>query len=190
MSADIEPNSVSAIITSPPYGVESLSYLRTHLLSFRSLEPVLGVDPYNFGGEVIGSEYLNNEDVNIDELKVMKKSKTWNEFFSSRVQQEEWGSMRKRIVMMMKFFEDMDDLIINFHKWLKPNGKVAFVIGNKKIDEYIIPTDKIITEIFKENGFRYMNSIAHKLKTNNSNSKVPWQDRIIENEFAIFYEKV
>jgi hypothetical protein len=27
------------------------------------------------------------------------------------------------------------------------------------------------------------------LKTNNSNSKVPWQDRIIENEFVIFFEK-
>ena len=36
----IEANSISAIITSPPYGVESLSYLRTHLLSFRALEPV------------------------------------------------------------------------------------------------------------------------------------------------------
>lgn len=190
LAADIKPNSVSAIITSPPYGVESLSYLRTHLLSFRSLEPVLGVDPYNFGGEVIGSEYLNNEDVNIDELKVMKKSKTCNEFFNNLLNQEELVSMRKRIVMMMKFFEDMDNLIINFYKWLKPGGKVAFVIGNKKIDEYIIPTDKIITEIFEANRFNYITSIAHKLKTNNSNSKVPWQDRIIENEFVIFYEKV
>ena len=190
LSADIEANSISAIITSPPYGVESLSYLRTHLLSFRSLEPVLGVDPYNFGGEVIGSEYLNNEDVNIDELKVMKKSKTCNEFFNDLLNKEELVSMRKRIVMMMKFFEDMDCLITNFYKWLKPSGKVAFVIGNKRIDEYIIPTDKIITEIFEANGFHYVNSIAHKLKTNNSNSKVPWQDRIIENEFVIFYEKV
>lgn len=92
--------------------------------------------------------------------------------------------------MMMKFFEDMNDLIINFQKWLKPGGKVAFVIGNKKIGDYIIPTDKIITEIFENSGFKYIDAIAHKLKTNNSNSKVPWQDRIIENEFVIFYEKV
>lgn len=190
LSADIEPNSISAIITSPPYGVESLSYLRTHLLSFRALEPVLGVDPYNFGGEVIGSEYLSDDDINVGELKVLSKSVTFKDFFNELLEEEKLAKHRKRILMMMKFFEDMDNLVINFHKWLKRGGKVAFVIGNKKIDDYIIPTDKIITEIFESNGFRYLNVIAHKLKTNNSNSKVPWQDRIIENEFVIFYEKV
>lgn len=190
LSVDIEPNTISAIITSPPYGVESLSYLRTHLLSFRALDPVLGVDPYNFGGEVIGSEYLSDDDVNVEELKVISKSITFKEFFDELLKKEELVKHRKRILMMMKFFEDMDNLVINFQKWLKRGGKVAFVIGNKKIDDYIIPTDKIMTEIFESNGFKYINVIAHKLKTNNSNSKVPWQDRIIENEFVIFYEKV
>lgn len=190
LSTCIEANSISAIITSPPYGVESLSYLRTHLLSFRALEPVLGVDPYNFGGEVIGSEYLREDDVSIEKLKVIHKSEVFKDFFYELLNKEEMGKLRNRIFMMMKFFEDMNDLIINFQKWLKPGGKVAFVIGNKKIGDYIIPTDKIITEIFENSGFKYIDAIAHKLKTNNSNSKVPWQDRIIENEFVIFYEKV
>lgn len=190
LTANVQPNSISAIITSPPYGVESLSYLRTHLLSFRSLQALLGVDPYNFGGDVIGSEYLSDEKIDISTLKVVKKSESFNCFFKELLENEDLTKSRKRIVMMMKFFEDMDDLVLNFHKWLKPNGKIAFVIGNKKIDDYIIPTDKIMTEIFEHNGFKYIDCIAHKLKTNNSNSKVPWQDRIIENEFVIFYEKV
>lgn len=190
LSTCIEANSISAIITSPPYGVESLSYLRTHLLSFRALEPVLGVDPYNFGGEVIGSEYLSDDDVSVEKLKVMHKSEVFKDFFYELLNKEEMVKLKSRIFMMMKFFEDMDDLIINFQKCLKPGGKVAFVIGNKKIGDYIIPTDKIITEIFENSGFKYIDVIAHKLKTNNSNSKVPWQDRIIENEFVIFYEKV
>ena len=190
LSTCIEANSISAIITSPPYGVESLSYLRTHLLSFRALEPVLGVDPYNLGGEVIGSEYLREDDVSIEKLKVIHKSEVFKDFFYELLNKEEMGKLRNRIFMMMKFFEDMNDLIINFQKWLKPGGKVAFVIGNKKIGDYIIPTDRIITEIFENSGFKYIDAIAHKLKTNNSNSKVPWQDRIIENEFVIFYEKV
>lgn len=189
LSANIERESVSAIITSPPYGVESLSYLRTHLLSFRSLEPILGIDPYNFGGEVIGSEYLSDEVVDIESLKVQKDSQTFCTFFENLLKQDNLAKHRKRIEMMMKFFEDMDQLVNDFYLWLKAKGKVAFVIGNKKIDEYIIPTDKIITEIFEAKGFKYIDNIAHKLKTNNSNSKVPWQDRIIENEFVIFYEK-
>ena len=69
--------------------------------------------------------------------------------------------------MMLKFFEDMDNLVIKFSHWLKVGGKVAFVIGNKKISDSIIPTDKIITEIFEANGFTYISEIAHKLKTNN-----------------------
>ncbi len=189
LTAKIDDGSISAIITSPPYGVESLSYLRTHLLSFRALEPILGIDPYNFGGGVIGSEYLLDENVDIENLKVKEDSITFCEFFDNLLYRKELSQHRKRIEMMMKFFEDMDILVEKFYKWLKKNGKVAFVIGNKKIDNYIIPTDKIVTEIFESKGFRFIDSIAHKLKTNNSNSKVPWQDRIIENEFVIFYEK-
>ena len=189
LSADIADNSISAVITSPPYGVESLSYLRTHLLSFRALEPLLGVDPYNFSQDVIGSEYLLEANFDINTLKVIKKSPECARFFTKLLSKEEIKGTRNRALMMLKFFEDMDNLVIKFSHWLKVGGKVAFVIGNKKISDSIIPTDKIITEIFEANGFTYISEIAHKLKTNNSNSKVPWQDRIIENEFVIFYEK-
>ena len=189
LSANIEPGSISAIITSPPYGVESLSYLRTHLLSFRALEPVLGVDPYNLGVEVVGSEYLYGGDINTSSLAVMNKSKTCKEFFHKLTEDENFSSNQKRVFMMMKFFEDMYVLAQKFALWLKNEGKIAFVIGNKKLGDYLIPTDFIITEIFESCGLKCEGAIAHKLKTNNSNSQVPWQDRIIENEFVIFYSK-
>ena len=92
--------------------------------------------------------------------------------------------------MMMRFFEDMYWVVERFDKWLKQNGKVAFIIGNKKIGESIIPTDSIIREIFESFGFELVESIAHKLKTNNSNSQVPWQDRIIENEYIMLFRRV
>lgn len=185
----IKSQSISAIITSPPYGVESLSYLRTHLLSFRALEPILGVDPYNFGEGVIGSEYIPEDEHSLPELSSLNESKTYNSFFGALLHDEEMEPLKTRVVMMMKFFCDINRLIKKFSDWLRPNGRVAFVIGNKKIGDKIIPTDKIVTELFEANGFIYKGRIAHKLKTNNSNSKVPWQDRIIENEFVIFYEK-
>ena len=50
--------SVSHIITSPPYGIEAISYLRTHLLSYRSLIAYLDHDPYDTREKTIGSEYL------------------------------------------------------------------------------------------------------------------------------------
>ena len=120
---------------------------------------------------------------------MMNQSKTCKEFFSKLIEDENFSSNKKRVLMMMKFFEDMYVLAQRFALWLKDDGKIAFVIGNKKLGDYLIPTDTIITEIFESCGLKYDGAIAHKLKTNNSNSKVPWQDRIIENEFVIFYSK-
>ena len=190
LATDLPDQSVSHIITSPPYGVESLSYLRTHLLSFRALEPILGVDPYNFGENVIGSEYLDGAIPDVNVFKVKNASNTYLSFFSKRLSNSSSNKDIKRIMMMMKFFEDMYCLIEKFSHWIKPNGHVAFIIGNKKLGDEIIPTDTIIDEIFMSFGFDSDGSIAHKLKTNNSNSQVPWQERIIENEFIMLYTKV
>jgi site-specific DNA-methyltransferase (cytosine-N4-specific) len=190
LTTEIERGSIAHIITSPPYGVESLSYLRTHLLSFRALESILGVDPYNFGEGIIGSEYLDDEVPDVNQFMVKNVSQTYVSYFSKLLSEAEKPLDQKRIVMMMKFFEDMYEVIGRFSIWLKKYGKVAFIIGNKKIGDSIIPTDKIINEIFESFGFQLMDSIAHKLKTNNSNSQVPWQDRIIENEYVLLFQKV
>lgn len=189
LNGKIKPNSISHIITSPPYGVESLSYLRTHLLSFRALEPILGVDPYNFGEGVIGSEYLISCLPNVESFQVKNISDTFNSYFKPMMEKSSSNLEKKRIIMMMQFFEDMYSVIKRFSLWIKPNGNVAFIIGNKKLGNSVIPTDTIIEEIFRSQGFRFIDSIAHKLKTNNSNSKVPWQDRIIENEFVLLFRK-
>lgn len=189
LTTTIKPSSISFIITSPPYGVESLSYLRTHLLSFRALEPILGVDPYNFGEGIIGSEYLDDKVPNVAQFFVKSISKTYNLFFKQVMLLAKNKKDEKRIIMMMKFFEDMAEVIKRFSIWLQENGKVAFIIGNKTVCDLMIPTEKIVTEIFEYYEFELVDTIAHKLKTNNSNSKVPWQDRIIENEFVLIFTK-
>lgn len=182
--------SISHIITSPPYGVESLSYLRTHLLSFRSLESILDVDPYNFGEGIIGSEYLDGDILDTASFKVKLCSRTYVVYFNELLDKAKKDIRKKRITMMMKFFDDICSVVEKFSTWIADNGMVAFIIGNKKIGESIIPTDKIIVEIFQHYGFELRNSIQHKLKTNNSNSQVPWQDRVIENEFILIFKKV
>ncbi len=190
LDTDIPNGSISYIITSPPYGVESLSYLRTHLLSFRALEPVLGIDPYNFGEGIIGSEYLDDIMPDINSFAIANASQTYRKYFHYLLENAETVMDKKRVMMMMRFFEDMYLVVKRFSVWLKKDGKVAFIIGNKKIGDSIIPTDIIIKEIFENFCFELEESIAHKLKTNNSNSQVPWQDRIIENEFIMLFKRV
>jgi site-specific DNA-methyltransferase (cytosine-N4-specific) len=189
LNVDLPKNSISHIITSPPYGIESLSYLRTHLLSYRSLGYFLKTDPYDFGSDVIGSEYLSKERIDPNKFSVSKISKTYRAFFDSLVPDSANKNHQIRIGMMMKFFEDMSVVVSKFQEWVKPGGKVAFVIGNKRIDQHLIPTDKIMGEIFAAKKFTLDEVLSHKLKTNNSNSRVPWQDRIIDQEFIMIFTK-
>lgn len=172
---------VDCIITSPPYGVESLSYLRTHLLSYRTMSHELGMDAYDWNDGAIGSEYLGGTDLPPDSMTVSHISPTFHQFFEAMP-----GAVTKadakRITMMMQFFEDMASVSERMARWLKPGGHLAFVVGNKSLLGQIIPTDKIMEEVFEAKGLAFDRSISHKLKTNNSNSSVPWQDRIIGEE--------
>lgn len=190
LEVSIPKGSISHIITSPPYGVESLSYLRTHLLSYRTLGYFLKTDPYEFGKKVIGSEYLSKNIPDVSSLSVSKISRTYRNFFAKITNSDKPKNYQIRVAMMMNFFQDMENLADKFAYWLKPGGNIAFVIGNKKIENEIIPTDSIIAEIFKAKGFELIGVLGHKLKTNNSNSKVPWQDRIIDQEFTMIFKKI
>lgn len=187
-NAKIEPNSVDAIITSPPYGVEAISYLRTHLLSYRSLANILEHDPYSNSSEIIGSEYID-KDSKAEHL-ASKYSETYTKFFKKYDLDNAPKKLQQRTEMMMKFFDDMALTAKSFKKWLRKGGKVAFVVGNKRLGDFIIPTHKIITEVFAGFGLIEVETIKHKLKTNNANSQVPWQSRIIQDEYILIFEKV
>ena len=187
LDAKIKSGSISAIVTSPPYGVEALSYLRTHLLSYRSLVSILKYDPYSESEKIIGSEYLPKTTKEL--WSCSAASRTFQKYFSELLHDSLEPKLVPRAHMMMQFFDHMASLAINFRAWLKPGGKVAFVIGNKKIGESIVPTDAIIRELFEYHGLAFENTIKHKLKTNNSNSEVPWQENIIQDEYIMFFSK-
>lgn len=184
LSAKIRSASIDAIITSPPYGVEALSYLRTHLLSYRSLASELDHDPYDVRDQTIGSEYLE-ETILPKELEIEKVSPTFAKFFKNAQGADKKSKQRR--AGMMKFFEDMHQIGRHMSDWLKDGGKVAWVIGNKRLGDDIIPTNKIIEESFAANNLHLYDSIKHKLKTNNSNSQVPWQERIIQEEETMLF---
>lgn len=187
LEADILPGSIDHIITSPPYGVESVSYLRTHLLSYRTLNSILNYDPYSFDEKIIGSEYVKDTESTEPTWDAANYSASFTRFFKHELDGDDSKKFAQRRNMMVHFFDDMVKVARQFHAWLRPGGRLAFVVGNKRLGERIIPTDVIITEIFNSFGFRLNQSIGHKLKCNNSNSEVPWQERIIQDEFAMLF---
>jgi hypothetical protein len=188
LETNLDPGSISHVVTSPPYGIESLSYLRTHLLSFRCLEAFLKADPYETGSGVIGSEYLDRPEPAAAQYPNASASDAFTGFFEA-VDHSGVPKLEQRSLMMMRFFDDIGLLIGRLRLWMKSGGCVAFVIGNKRLGEHIIPANEIIAQLFTANGFELHEALAHKLKTNNSNSQVPWQERIIQNEYILICSK-
>lgn len=187
LDVDLTPASVDYVITSPPYGVEAISYLRTHLLSYRSLVAHLGHDPYDTRDKTIGSEYLT--DTTTDAGKRSKaRSPSCRKFFDEGAPRSDDAKYGQRRAAMMQFCDDMLTVGERLAKWLKPGGKVAFVIGNKRLGDDVIPMDAIVTELFETCGLEPLDAIRHKLKTNNSNSQVPWQERVIQEESILIFQ--
>lgn len=189
LDVDLPASSVDHIITSPPYGVESVSYLRTHLLSYRCLQPILDYDPYSFDEKIIGSEYVRETGSTTPTWRAANYSETFERFFRHELADDGSKKFAQRRDMMVNFFDDMVKIARRFRTWLRPGGRVAFVIGNKRLADRVIPTDTIISEIFSGFGLRLDRSIGHKLKCNNSNSEVPWQERTIQDEFAMLFTR-
>lgn len=187
LEVELPAASLDVIITSPPYGVEAISYLRTHLLSYRSLSSVLSHDPYETREQTIGSEYLEEAKLPAH-LAVAAASPTFRAYFGALPTAPDKNS-RLRQVGMMKFFEDIHSIGGRMAHWLKDGGRMAFVIGNKRLGDTVAPADLIIEESFKSHGLHLYDSVRHKLKTNNSNSQVPWQERIIQEEATMLFCK-
>jgi len=190
LDARLAPASVDYIITSPPYGVEAVSYLRTHLLSYRCLQPILKHDPYALNDKIIGSEYVRESGAIDPNWGPAACSKTFVRFFGHDLAAEQPAKVVQRKHMMMQFFDDMVEVARRFQRFLRPGGRVAFVIGNKSIGGHVVPADAIISEIFDASGLRLDKTIAQKLKCNNSNSEVPWQERTIQDEFVMLFTRV
>jgi hypothetical protein len=188
LETEFDDDSIAHVITSPPYGVESLSYLRTHLLSFRCLEPFLHTDPYSKGTGVIGSEYLDGPEDTAALCEHAAPSAAFNDFFRGGLYEQD-VKLERRAAMMKRFFDDMGKLAERAGRWVRSGGCVGFIIGNKRLGDHVIPAHTIVAELFDVHGFELRESLAHKLKTNNSNSQVPWQERIIQNEYILIMSR-
>ena len=183
LDIELGERSISHIITSPPYGIEAISYLRTHLLSYRSLVSYLGHNPYDTRDKTVGSEYLVEAGTDAG-ARAIASSQTCRAFFSKNQDADD-----PRRTAMMQFCDDMLTVGEKIARWLKPGGQLAFVIGNKRLGTEVIPMESIVTELFASSGLQTVDTIRHKLKTNNSNSQVPWQERTIQEEYIILFRK-
>ena len=153
-----ENNSVSLIVTSPPY-VTSYEYADLHQLTALWLEYTKSVNEFREG--FIGSIHKKEFDHNGIKSKLAKQE--IEEL--SKKSKKEAESVKNYFFEMQQCFEEM-------HRVLKPKGRACIVIGNTELKKVPILNAEVFTEMMVSLGFK-----IHKIIKRRIPSKVLPQTR-------------
>jgi len=179
----LSPESIDFIITSPPYGIESISYLRTHMLSYRVLHSVLDTEIADIRDKMIGTDYILDWSIENDELL----SRTAKTFFKKIPQNSK--ADKNRVHQTIQYFQDMEKVFEKISICLKKNCYCVIIVGNKKLLDKIMPTHKIFSEIAAHYNLRTFKIIPTKLVCNNTTAQTPWSERMIKDENILIFKK-
>jgi hypothetical protein len=71
--------------------------------------------------------------------------------------------LRRRIAIVRRFFHDMDTVISELHRVVKPGGACVFVLGKSYLSGSVIDTPKVVAEIGERRGFKHINTVYRDL---------------------------
>jgi len=153
-----ENNSVSLIVTSPPY-VTSYEYADLHQLTALWLEYTKSVNEFREG--FIGS--IHKKEFDHNRIKSKLAEREIEEL--SKKSKKEAESVRNYFFEMQQCFEEM-------YRVLKPKGRACIVIGNTELKKVPILNAEVFTEMMIGLGFK-----IHKIIKRRIPSKVLPQTR-------------
>ncbi len=150
---NIKNNYYDLVLTSPPYGDSktTVAYGQFSRLSLQWLGLEENVDKNSLGGQKIGKHsYLPSETL----YDVLEKINAID---------------LKRGNEVLSFYNDLMDAIVVISSKIKQNGHVCFVVGNRKVKGYELPTDIISKDFFEYNGFTFKETLIREI----SNKRMP-----------------
>jgi len=142
-------NSVSLIVTSPPY-VTSYEYADLHQLTALWLEYAKNVTEFREG--FIGSIYKRASIHDGIKSEIAKKE----------IEELERKSKREANAVKGYFFE-MQQCFEEMHRVLKPKGKACIVIGNTELKKVKILNAEVFVEIMLNLGFKVHKIIKRRI---------------------------
>ena len=184
---NITPESIDAIITSPPY-VTSYEYADIHQLTAYWMEYIS--DIHEFRKKFIGSSYSGNMSLAVSESKQAQKIVNALSEKSKHIARD-----------VAQYFNDMQEVAKEMARVLAPSGYACVVIGNTKIKEVQIKSAEVFFEFLRNAGLRKVKvikrSIPNKLmptlrdKNTGKFTKLDNPDckKVYPNEFIIIMRK-
>jgi tRNA G10 N-methylase Trm11 len=176
----IPENSVDMVITSPPYGDSgtTVAYGQFSTLSneWLGIENARKLDKSLMGGKTSNIEKTGYDPLDkiIDNLNVEKP---------------------KRAKEIWSFYRDYKKSIVNVSKIIKNNGIVAYVVGNRRVNDEELPTDEFTRYIFEQNGFKHIETIIRNIpnkrqpKKTSPTNKTGAKVSTMTNEYIVIMKK-
>lgn len=145
----IRSSSIDAIITSPPY-LNTFDYTDVYMPELWALG---FVHDYESVRKLRAKTFCSHVQVkwNRDENGFAAEMQSLLADLAPR-DKEHWNRMIPK--MVGGYFQDMQRLLIELRRVLKPKGKVSIVVGTSSYNKVIIPTDWLIAGLAEDIGFK------------------------------------
>ena len=145
-------NSVSLIVTSPPY-VTSYEYADLHQLTALWLEYTK--DLSDFRKRFIGTSYHNKKDLVL------------NSTLAENIRKELLGKDKKTAEEVSTYFSEMNQVFIEMKRMLKKGGKTCIVIGNTSLKGVEILNAEVFVEQLQNLGLKIADIIKREIPSKN-----------------------
>ena len=144
----VKDNSVSLIVTSPPY-VTSYEYADLHQLTALWLEYTK--DLSYFRKRFIGTSYHNKKDLNL------------NSELAEEIRNELLKKDKKTAEEVSTYFSEMNQVFVEMKRMLKKGGKTCIVIGNTSLKGVEILNAEVFAEQLQNLGLKIADIIKREM---------------------------
>ena len=148
----VKDNSVSLIVTSPPY-VTSYEYADLHQLTALWLKYTN--DLSDFRKRFIGTSYHNKKDL------------TLNSELAEKIRNELLQKDKKTAEAVSTYFSEMNQVFVEMKRMLKKGGKTCIVIGNTALKGVEILNAEVFAEQLQNLGLKIANIIKREIPSKN-----------------------
>jgi DNA modification methylase len=148
----VKNNSVSLIVTSPPY-VTSYEYADLHQLTALWLEYTK--DLSNFRKRFIGTSYHNKKDLVL------------NSTLAEKIRDELLKKDKKTAEEVSTYFSEMNQVFVEMKRILKKGGKTCIVIGNTSLKGVEILNAEVFAEQLQNLGLKIADIIKREIPSKN-----------------------
>ena len=148
----VRDNSVSLIVTSPPY-VTSYEYADLHQLTALWLEYTK--DLSDFRKRFIGTSYHNKKDLVL------------NSALAEKIRNELLKKDKKITEEVSTYFSEMNQVFVEMKRILKRRGKTCIVIGNTSLKGVEILNAEVFAEQLQNLGLKIIDIIKREIPSKN-----------------------